>query len=133
MNREGPGRVRARRRRGRADGGARFGELVDALERYGFDSLWLLGARQRPAPDPMVGARRSRPARTKKIKLGTSVQVLPGRNPALLAKAVGDLDVLSGGRALPAFGLGVVDPVEQQAFGVDARGRRAVVRRGAAR
>ena len=57
--------------------------------------------------------------RTKKLKLGTSVQVLPGRNPVLLAKQWASLDVLSGGRALPAFGLGVVEPHEQQAFGVD--------------
>jgi probable F420-dependent oxidoreductase len=56
--------------------------------------------------------------RTKKLKLGTSVQVLPGRKPVLLAKQWASLDVLSGGRALPAFGLGVVEPHEQQAFGV---------------
>ena len=56
--------------------------------------------------------------RTQKLKLGTSVQVLPGRNPVLLAKQWASLDVLSGGRALPAFGLGVVEPHEQQAFGV---------------
>jgi probable F420-dependent oxidoreductase len=62
--------------------------------------------------------------RTSKLKLGTSVQVLPGRNPVLLAKAWASLDRLSDGRALPAFGLGVVDPLEQQAFGV-AREERA--------
>jgi probable F420-dependent oxidoreductase len=56
--------------------------------------------------------------RTERIKLGTSVQVLPGRNPVLLAKQWASLDRLSAGRALPAFGLGVVDPVEQQAFGI---------------
>jgi probable F420-dependent oxidoreductase len=58
------------------------------------------------------------------MKLGTSVQVLPGRNPVLLAKEWASLDVLSNGRTLPAFGLGVVDPTEQQAFGV-AREERA--------
>jgi probable F420-dependent oxidoreductase len=62
--------------------------------------------------------------RTKKLKLGTSVQVLPGRNPVLLAKEWASLDRLSNGRTLPAFGLGVADPREQQAFGV-ARGDRA--------
>ncbi|MFI5053313.1 MAG: LLM class flavin-dependent oxidoreductase, partial [Acidimicrobiia bacterium] len=44
--------------------------------------------------------------------------VVPGRNPVLLAKQWASLDRLSGGRALPAFGLGVVEPREQQAFGV---------------
>jgi probable F420-dependent oxidoreductase len=50
--------------------------------------------------------------------------VLPGRNPVVLAKELATLDRLSGGRLLPAFGLGVADPHEQQAFGV-ARTERA--------
>jgi probable F420-dependent oxidoreductase len=65
-------------------------------------------------------------ARTSKIKLGTSVQVLPGRSPARLAKAWATLDVLSGGRALPAFGLGIAQPVEQQAFGVERSERASI-------
>ncbi len=63
-------------------------------------------------------------ARTTKLKFGTSVMVLPGRNPMLLAKQLATLDRLSDGRLLPAFGLGLVDPAEQQAFGVE-RGERA--------
>jgi probable F420-dependent oxidoreductase len=62
--------------------------------------------------------------RTQKLKFGTSVLVLPGRNPVVLAKELASLDRLSAGRVLPAFGLGVADPHEQQAFGV-ARGERA--------
>ena len=50
--------------------------------------------------------------------------VLPGRNPVVLAKELATLDRLSNGRLLPAFGLGVADPHEQQAFGV-ARDQRA--------
>ena len=45
--------------------------------------------------------------------------VLPGRNPIVLAKELATLDRLSNGRLLPAFGLGVADPHEQQAFGVE--------------
>ena len=52
--------------------------------------------------------------------------MLPGRSPARLAKAWATLDVLSGGRALPAFGLGIAQPVEQQAFGVE-RSERAPI------
>jgi probable F420-dependent oxidoreductase len=99
------------------DGGTRFGELVDALEHNGFDSIWCSERATGPTPDPLV-ALAFAAGRTQKLKLGTSVQVLPGRNPVLLAKQWASLDRLSGGRALPAFGLGVVDPTEQQAFGV---------------
>jgi probable F420-dependent oxidoreductase len=91
--------------------------MVDALERNRFDSLWCSERATGPMPDPLV-ALSFAAGRTTRLKLGTSVQVLPGRNPVLLAKQWAALDVLSNGRALPAFGLGVVDPMEQQAFGV---------------
>ncbi len=100
-----------------------FGELVDGLEERGFDSLWLSERLTGDAPDPMVGLAYAA-GRTRKLKLGTSVQVLPGRNPAVVAKEWASLDRLSGGRTLPAFGLGVANPAEQQAFGV-ARDERA--------
>ncbi len=98
-------------------------ELVDGLETRGFDSLWLSERVTAPAPDPIIGLTFAA-ARTERLKLGTSVQVLPGRNPALLAKELASLDVLSDGRFLPAFGLGNVVAGEQQAFGV-AREERA--------
>ena len=106
-------------------GGAadRFGQLVDALERHGFDSLWLSERVTGAAVDPIVGLSVAA-GRTARLKLGFSVLVLPGRNPVLLAKELASLDFLSGGRLLPAFGLGVVDGGEQQAFGV-AREERA--------
>src|SRR5262245_24094800 len=63
--------------------------------------------------------------RTTKLKFGTSVLVLPGRNPVVLAKELATLDRLSNGRLLPAFGLGVADPHEQQAFGVERKERAA--------
>jgi probable F420-dependent oxidoreductase len=102
---------------GLADGGRRFAELIDTLERFGFDSIWCSERATGPIPDPMVSLSFAA-GRTTHMKLGTSVQVLPGRNPLLLAKQWAALDLLSGGRALPAFGLGVVEPTEQQAFGV---------------
>jgi probable F420-dependent oxidoreductase len=60
------------------------------------------------------------------LKLGTSVQVLPGRNPALLAKEWASLDRLSGARALPAFGLGNPLAAEHQAFGVSREDRAPI-------
>ncbi len=101
-----------------------FGALVDGLEQFGWDSLWLSERMAAPSPDP-VTALAFAAGRTERIKFGTSVSVLPGRNPAELAKQWATLDQLSGGRALPAFGLGVVHPNEQQAFGVERTERVA--------
>ena len=107
---------------GRSGDGAGFLEFVDALEELRFDSLWLSERLTGTAPDPLIGLAMAA-ARTTRLKLGTSVQVLPGRNPVDVAKQWASLDRLSGGRALPAFGLGVADPSEQQAFGVDRKAR----------
>ena len=105
--------------------GPEFGTIVDALEAHGFDSLWLSERISGPAPDPLV-AMAYGAGRTRELKFGMSVMVLPGRNPVVLAKELATLATMSGGRLLPAFGLGVVDPTEQQAFGV-AREERAAL------
>jgi probable F420-dependent oxidoreductase len=94
-----------------------FAALIDALDQHRFDSLWLSERIGAPSPDPVIGLAVAA-GRSARLKLGTSVQVLPGRNPVLLAKSWASLDVLSGGRVLPAFGLGIVAPNEQAAFGV---------------
>jgi probable F420-dependent oxidoreductase len=109
-------------RQANGDAGA-FATLVDSLEDLGFDSLWLSERATGPIVDPLIALALAA-GRTERIKLGTSVQVLPGRNPLLLAKEWASLDALSGGRTLPAFGLGIVDPREQQAFRVE-RAERA--------
>lgn len=102
-----------------------YGAVVDALEAHEFDSLWLSEKISDNAPDPLV-AMAYGAGRTTKLKFGMSVMVLPGRNPVVLAKELATLATMSGGRLLPAFGLGAVDPVEQQAFGV-ARNERAAI------
>jgi probable F420-dependent oxidoreductase len=108
--------------RASADPG-RFAALVDALEDLRFDSLWLSERVTGECPDPLVAASVAA-GRTSRLKLGFSVMVLPGRNPMLLAKELATLDRLSEGRLLPAFGLGVAERAEQQAFGVE-RAERA--------
>ncbi|MFM8863064.1 MAG: LLM class flavin-dependent oxidoreductase, partial [Acidimicrobiia bacterium] len=102
-----------------------FGTVVDALERLRFDSLWLSERIGGAAPDPLV-AMAFAAGRTTKLKFGMSVMVLPGRNPIVLAKELATLDRMSGGRLLPAFGLGVADTHEQQAFGVERTERAAI-------
>lgn len=104
---------------------ASFLDVVDTLETLVFDSLWLSERISGTAPDPVV-AMSMAAARTTRLKIGMSVMVLPGRNPILLAKELATLDRMSNGRLLPAFGLGVADPQEQQAFGVE-RSTRAKI------
>jgi probable F420-dependent oxidoreductase len=102
-----------------------YGTVVDELERLEFDSLWLSERINAEAPDPLV-AMAFGAGRTASLKFGMSVMVLPGRNPVVLAKELATLAGLSGGRLLPAFGLGAVDPLEQQAFGVERTERGAL-------
>ena len=80
---------------------AGFTQVVDALERLRFDSLWLSERIGGEAPDPLV-AMAFAAGRTTKLKFGMSVMVLPGRNPVVLAKELATLDRLSNGRLLPA-------------------------------
>ena len=100
----------------------RFSQLVDGLEHHRFDSLWLSERLGGDFLHPLVGFTLSC-GRTKRLKVGMSVLVLPGRNPVVLAKSIASLDRLSGGRVLPAFGLGVADSGEHQAFGVEKKDR----------
>lgn len=103
--------------------GHAYGAFIDDLERLKFDSLWFSERINGYAPDPCA-AMAFAAGRTKKLKLGMSVMVLPGRNPVLVAKELASIDLLSNGRLLPAFGLGAADPREHAGFGVD-RAKRA--------
>jgi probable F420-dependent oxidoreductase len=105
--------------------GPSYGAVVDSLERLGFDSLWLSERISGEAPDPLV-AMAYGAGRTERLKFGMSVMVLPGRNPVVLAKELATLSTMSGGRLLPAFGLGAVNPIEQQAFGVERTERAKI-------
>ncbi len=102
-----------------------LGALALGLEREGFDSLWVSERVTGPALDPVVTLAYAA-ALTSRIKFGTAVMTLPGRSPAVLAKELASLDVLSGGRLLPAFGLGQRHAGEQQAFGVRREERAAI-------
>jgi len=99
-----------------------LGEAVVAMEELGFDSLWLAERITTATPDPIAGLGFAA-ARTRRLKLGTGVMVLPGRNPAVVAKQLATLDRLSGGRLLVTFGLGG-DPGERAAFPIPPGRRR---------
>src|SRR5215208_2317253 len=102
-----------------------FFEYVERAEAAGVDSLWLSERLTTPAPmlEPL-SALAMAAARTSNMKCGMSVLVLPARNPVILARTLATIDFLSGGRMLPAYGLGLEDPREQEAAGV-AKAERA--------
>lgn len=99
-----------------------LGEVVDDLERLRFDSLWFPERVNSPQLDPIV-AMSYVAGRSEKLKFGPAVSVVPGRNPILMAKMLASLDVVSNGRCLPAFGLGIANTAEHQAFQVDRKER----------
>jgi probable F420-dependent oxidoreductase len=63
-------------------------------------------------------------AHTTRIALGTSVMDIPLHNPAMLARQVSTLDLLSGGRARLGLGLGFSKD-EYDAVGAEMNGRGA--------
>jgi alkanesulfonate monooxygenase len=83
---------------------------IDAIYAYaqraealGFESLWawdhvLLGVEPSFPIVDSITTLAAVAARTTRIKLGTGVLVLPLRNPVVAAKALGSLDLISGGR-----------------------------------
>jgi len=89
-----------------------FPELPDAtalveygvrMEALGFDSLWvwdhiLLGVEPHFPIIDALSLLTAVAARTKRIKLGTGILVLPIRNPVLLAKQLSSIDLISKGR-----------------------------------
>ena len=110
---------------GLADGGARFGELVDALEAHGFDSIWCSERATGPIPDPMV-ALSFAAGRTPKLKLGTIGAGAARAQPGAARQAVGEPRPCCRAAApLPAFGLGVVEPHGAAGVRRHPRGTRA--------
>jgi probable F420-dependent oxidoreductase len=108
--------------------------LASRAEELGFDSVWVhdhvfnvghvferIGAR--PYYEPLTFLSYVA-ARTERIRLGTSVLVLPYHNPIRLAKAAATLDVLSGGRLTLGVGVGAIEQ-ELRAMGTPFKERGA--------
>jgi len=100
--------------------------LATTAEEAGFDSVWVMDHFYQLPPlggpdQPMLEAYTllgALAARTQRVQLGTLVTGVTYRNPALLAKIVTTLDVISGGRAILGIGAAWYD-VEHQGLGVD--------------
>jgi probable F420-dependent oxidoreductase len=111
---------------GAETGPAQLAGVVDRLEELGIDSLWFSELVYSDAVDPFIGMAYAL-ARTTKLKVGTSVAVLPGgRHPVLVAKQLASLSALAPRRVLPVFGLRSAIPAEREIFTVP-EGKRAAV------
>ena len=99
--------------------------IVDQLEASGVDSLWFAELVYSPAVDPVVGMAYAL-ARTTRLKVGTSVAILPGRHPVLVAKQLASLAAIAPKRVLPVFGLRSAIAAERELF-VVPEGERAAV------
>ena len=121
--------------------------LASIAEENGFESLWTVehvvvpadyrstypysptgrmpGAEDSPIPDPLIWLTWVAAA-TRTLRLATGILILPQRTPALLAKELATLDVLSGGRVTLGVGVGWLEE-EFKALGVpfEHRGARA--------
>jgi probable F420-dependent oxidoreductase len=110
---------------GASVGPAEFGDTVDRLEAAGVDSLWLSENVYSEMVEPFIGMAHAL-ARTRHLKVGTGVAVLPGRNPVLVAKQLATLAGLTPARVLPVFGLRPARRKEAALFDVP-QGKRAEV------
>jgi probable F420-dependent oxidoreductase len=101
-----------------------FWRLVDLCERTDIDSLWFNERLSSPQPvlEPLA-AMGAVAARTRRLKFGPSVLVMPFRSPVLLARELATIDFLSDGRMLPAVGIGAEQEPEFRAAGVPFKER----------
>ena len=100
----------------------REAELADDL---GYDTVFVAEHHFHDygvTPDPAVMLS-AIAQRTRRLRLGTAVSVLPFRNPVTLAESYAMLDVLSGGRLTLGLGSGYLAH-EYQGFGIDPATKR---------
>lgn len=107
-------------------------QLYQTADQLGFDVGWIAQHHLQdedgrlPSPFPFLAAAAER---TKQIRLGTAVAILPLENPIRLAEDAAVVDTLSGGRLELGIGSGF-DPVAYKAFGLDIEKRRELTTAG---
>ncbi|MBI3227631.1 MAG: TIGR03619 family F420-dependent LLM class oxidoreductase [Mycolicibacterium cosmeticum] len=108
-------------------GGGGDAHAIQDLEARPIDSLWAGGhiASRNPSTEAMVGLVRLATL-TERVRVGTSILLLPLYPPALVAKQIADLDRATGGRLILGVGIGGEYPQEFSAVQVpiQERGRR---------
>lgn len=99
-------------------------DTVLLADRIGMDSLWFGDhiAFAVPIMDPLLQLAQAA-AYSDRLHFGTSVYLLPLRHPTAVAKQVGTLDRLTGGRLIFGVGIGGEFPNEFAACGVPVNER----------
>ncbi len=114
--------------RGRADADQAYREsleIFDAADQLGFDAVWVAQHHFKdmggllPSPFPFLAAVAER---TKRLRLGTSIIVLPFEHPLRVAEDAAVVDTLSHGRLELGVGSGS-DADEFEAFDIDINSR----------
>ncbi len=106
--------------------GGNFEETIQECERAeaaGFDSVWLGEHHNNLVlyPTPLIGLA-AIASRTRRLRLGTAVLLLPLYHPLAVAEEGAMVDVISGGRLILGVGAGYA-PEEFAAFGLSLKER----------
>lgn len=109
-------------------------EISASCEEEGYDSVWATDHVMMPTELKEPYGQLVEPltllafiaARCERLKVGTSIVVLPQRNPVLVAKQATALDVLSKGRVILGFGAGWAEK-EFGFLNADFKGRGQVM------
>lgn len=108
--------------------GTEMGDLIGPVEftvkceEWGYDSFWMPEVLTTPIMDPLV-VLAGVAQRTRNLKLGTNIVVLPIHSPFQLAKAALSVDVLSSGRLILGVGVGGLFPRDFEIEEVDIHQR----------
>jgi probable F420-dependent oxidoreductase len=104
----------------------------ERAEALGFDSVWIGEHHNHPLlyPTPLIGLA-AIASRTRRLRLGTGVLLLPLYHPLAVAEEGAMVDMISGGRLILGLGAGYA-PEEFSAFGISIKERGRRLEEGAA-
>ena len=101
-----------------------FWRWIELCEKRDVDSIWQSDRLISEQPQlEAMSVMAALAGATERLKFGMNVVVVPLRDPLVLAKQCATIDFLSGGRLLPAFGVGPETAPEWQATSREPRGR----------
>ena len=103
-------------------------EQITGAEQLGFDSIWMTEHHfcddgYTPSPLVMAGAIG---ARTKRLRIGTNLMILPLHNPVRIAEDAATLSLLTGGRFDLGVGIGYRE-LEFREFGRELKQRPSLI------